>query len=279
MVREKTGLLIDAYFSGTKVKLDPRSCRRCTRACGKGELLFGTIDTWLIWNLTGGKVHVTDVHQRLAHVDVRHPRARLGRRAAEDARCSARHAAAVRRAARSTATPWPQYFFGREVPIAGVAGDQQAALVRAGLLRARHGQEHLRHRLFHADEHRREGGASKNGLLTTIAWGIDGKVEYALEGSIFVAGSVIQWLRDGLRMLGKASDSQAYAERATTAMACISCRRSSVSVRRTGAAMCAARVRIVTRHDEGAVHSRRARVDGLPDARRAGCDGNRFRHR
>jgi len=107
-----------------------------------------------------------------------------------------------------------QHFFGREVPIAGVAGDQQAALFgqacfEPGLAKNTYGTGCFM--LMNTGE---KAVSSDNGLLTTIAWGIDGKVEYALEGAIFVAGSVVQWLRDGMRMLGKASDSQAYAERA-----------------------------------------------------------------
>lgn len=214
MVRAKTGLLIDAYFSGTKVKwiLDRVDGARARAA--RGELLFGTIDTWLIWNLTGGKAHVTDytnasrtlmydIHAQqwddelLAMLDV--PRAMLPE---------------VRSCSEIYGNTLGQHFFGQEVPIAGAAGDQQAALFgqacfEPGMAKNTYGTGCFM--LMHTGE---KAVVSKNGLLTTIAWGLDGKVEYALEGSIFVAGSVIQWLRDGLRMLGKASDSQQYADRA-----------------------------------------------------------------
>jgi glycerol kinase len=214
MVRAKTGLLIDAYFSGTKVKWILDHVEGARAKAEKGELLFGTIDTWLIWNLTGGKTHVTDytnasrtlmydIHrcqwddELLAMLDV--PRAMLP----EVRSCSEEYGKTL-----------PQYFLGHEVPIAGIAGDQQAALFgqacfEPGLAKNTYGTGCFM--LMNTGE---KAVTSKNGLLTTIAWGIDGKVEYALEGSIFVAGSVIQWLRDGLRMFGKASDSQAYAERA-----------------------------------------------------------------
>lgn len=215
MVREKTGLLIDAYFSGTKVKWILDRVEGARERAAKGELLFGTIDSWLIWNLTGGKVHVTDVtnasrtlmynihdqdwdDELLAMLDV--PRAMLPE---------------VRSSSEVYGTTTAQHFFGREIPIAGVAGDQQAALFgqacfEPGLAKNTYGTGCFM--LMNTGE---KAVKSDNGLLTTIAWGIDGKVEYALEGAIFVAGSVVQWLRDGMRMLGKSSDSQAYAERAT----------------------------------------------------------------
>jgi glycerol kinase len=214
MVRDKTGLLIDAYFAGTKVRWILDHVEGAQERAEKGELLFGTIDTWVIWNLTGGKVHVTDytnasrtlmydIYKRewddelLKMLNV--PRAMLPE---------------VKSSSEVYGNTLGKHFFGREVPIAGIAGDQQAALFgqacfEPGLAKNTYGTGCFM--LMNTGE---KAVRSKNGLLTTIAWGVDGKVEYALEGSIFVAGSVIQWLRDGLRMLGKASDSQSYAERA-----------------------------------------------------------------
>jgi glycerol kinase len=214
MVKAKTGLLIDAYFAGTKVKWILDHVEGAHERASQGELLFGTIDSWVIWNLTGGKVHVTDysnasrtllynIHELtwddelLAMLDI--PKAMLPQ---------------VRPSSEIYGTTQGQYFYGHEVPIAGIAGDQQAALFgqacfEPGMAKNTYGTGCFM--LMNTGEH---AVVSQHGLLTTIAWGIDGKVEYALEGSIFVAGSVIQWLRDGLRMLGKASDSQAYAERA-----------------------------------------------------------------
>jgi glycerol kinase len=214
MVREKTGLLIDAYFSGTKVKWILDKVEGAREKAEKGELLFGTIDTWLIWNLTGGKAHVTDytnasrtlmfnIHTKqwddelLKMLDV--PRSMMPE---------------VRSSSEVYGTTLPQYLLGREVPIAGVAGDQQAALFGQACFEPGMAKNTYGTGCFMLMNTGEKAVASKNGLLTTIAWGIDGKVEYALEGSVFVAGSVVQWLRDGLRMLGKAADSQSYAERA-----------------------------------------------------------------
>lgn len=211
--RKKTGLLIDPYFSGTKVKwiLDhvPGSRARAE----KGELLFGTIDTWLIWKLSGGKLHVTDysnasrtlmfnIHdlcwdeELLKLLDV--PKVMLPE---------------VRSSSEIYGTTVPYHFFGEQVPIAGAAGDQQAALFgqtcfEQGMIKTTYGTGCFM--LMNTGE---KPVASEHGLITSIAWGIGGKVEYALEGSIFVSGSAIQWLRDGLRMFRDAKDSEAYAAR------------------------------------------------------------------
>lgn len=211
--RSKTGLLIDPYFSGTKVKwiLDhvPGSRERAE----KGELLFGTIDTWLIWKLSGGKLHVTDysnasrtlmfnIHELtwdeelLELLDV--PKAMLPE---------------VRSSSEIYGTTVPYHFFGEEVPIAGAAGDQQAALFgqtcfEQGMVKTTYGTGCFM--LMNTGE---EPVTSGHGLITSIAWGLDGKVEYALEGSIFVSGSAIQWLRDGLRMFRDSKDSEVYATR------------------------------------------------------------------
>lgn len=158
MVRDKTGLLIDAYFSGTKVKWILDHVEGARERAQKGELAFGTIDSWLIWNLTGGKVHVTDytnasrtmmfnIHtlewdvELLAMLDV-----------------PAQMLPEVRSSSEVYGMTQTQYFYGEQVPIAGIAGDQQARVVRPGVLRAGHGEKHLRHRLFHADEYRRQSG-------------------------------------------------------------------------------------------------------------------------
>ncbi|QNK02909.1 glycerol kinase GlpK [Dyella telluris] len=213
LVRERTGLLIDAYFSATKLRWILDHVEGAQARAERGELLFGTVDSWLIWNLSGGAVHVTDVsnaartllfdiHRRcwdddlLAMLDI--PRAMLPE---------------VRSNSEIYAHTAPAQFFGASVPIAGVAGDQQAALFgqacfSQGMAKNTYGTGCFM--LMHTGE---QVVPSKHGLLTTIAWQLGDRVDYALEGSIFVAGSVIQWLRDGLRMLGKAADSQAYAER------------------------------------------------------------------
>ncbi|MDR3324940.1 MAG: glycerol kinase GlpK [Spirochaetaceae bacterium] len=209
-IKEKTGLVIDAYFSGTKVRWILENVPGARAKAEKGELLFGNIDTWLVWNLTKGKVHITDysnasrtmlfnIHKLqwddeiLKELNI--PKSMLPE--AKPSSCVYGNAAAE--------------FLGGEVPIAGIAGDQQAALFGqccfdAGLVKNTYGTG-----CFILMNTGTKAVASKNGLLTTIAWGLDGKVEYALEGSVFVAGAAIQWIRDGLRMIDNAAFSEAYA--------------------------------------------------------------------
>ena len=213
LVRERTGSLIDAYFSATKLRWILDHVDGAQQRAESGELLFGTIDSWLIWNLSGGATHVTDVsnaartllydiHRRcwdddlLAMLNI--PRAMLPE---------------VRSSSEIYAHTAPAQFFGARVPIAGVAGDQQAALFGQACFSAGMAKNTYGTGCFMLMNTGEQAVSSTHGLLTTIAWQLGDRVDYALEGSIFVAGSVIQWLRDGLRMLGKASDSQAYAER------------------------------------------------------------------
>ncbi len=214
MVRAKTGLLIDAYFSGTKVKWILDHVEGARERAERGELAFGTIDSWLIWNLTGGRVHVTDYSNAARTLMYNIHTLRWDEELLAMLDVPASMLPEVRSSSEVYANTQPQHFLGERVPIAGIAGDQQAALFgqacfEPGMAKNTYGTGCFA--LMHTGD---KAVASKSGLLTTIAWGIDGKVEYALEGSIFVAGSVVQWLRDGLRMLGKASDSQQYAERA-----------------------------------------------------------------
>ncbi|WP_100405733.1 glycerol kinase GlpK [Bacillus solitudinis] len=211
LFQKKTGLLIDAYFSGTKVKWILDHVEGARERAEKGELLFGTMDTWLIWKLSGGKAHVTDYSnasrtllyniydlswddELLEILDI--PKAMLPE---------------VRPSSEVYAHTVDYHFFGESVPIAGAAGDQQAALFgqacyEEGMAKNTYGTGCFM--LMNTGE---KAVTSSHGLLTTIAWGLDGKVEYALEGSIFVAGSAIQWLRDGLRMIKDAAQTEEYA--------------------------------------------------------------------
>ena len=210
-VRENTGLVIDAYFSGTKVKwlLDhvPGARERAER----GELLFGNIDTWLIWNLTRGETHVTDYSNAsrtmlfnirtlkwdekiLAELDI--PLAMLPE--VKPSSCVYGHTDA-------------QTFGGAEIPIAGVAGDQQAALFGQACFADGMAKNTYGTGCFMLMNTGEKPVPSHNGLLTTIAWGVDGKVEYALEGSIFVAGAAVQWLRDELKLVDNAAQSEELA--------------------------------------------------------------------
>lgn len=208
MIREKTGLLIDPYFSGTKIKWILDHVKGARKKAEAGELLFGTIDTWLVYKLTGGKVHVTDysnasrtllynIHtlewdQELLNM-LSIPRDMLPE--VKESSCIYGYTAGY-------------HFYNIEVPIAGIAGDQQAALFgqmcfKSGMAKNTYGTGCFL--LMNTGETPIQ---SKSGLITTIAWGINGKVEYALEGSVFVAGSAIQWLRDGLRMIDTAPESE-----------------------------------------------------------------------
>lgn len=213
VIAEKTGLVVDAYFSGTKIKWILDNVEGARERAEKGELVFGTVDSWLVWNLTRGAVHVTDytnasrtmlfnIHtlewddEILAELDI--PKAMLPE--VKPSSCVYGHTC-------------EGLISGGQVPIAGMAGDQQAALFgqccfEPGKVKNTYGTGCFI--LMNTGE---KAVASKNGLVTTIAWGVDGKVEYALEGSIFVAGAAIQWLRDGLRMIDNAAFTEAYANK------------------------------------------------------------------
>ena len=210
LFRSKTGLLIDAYFSGTKVKWILDNVEGARELANEGKLLFGTIDTWLIWRLSGGKAHVTDYSnasrtlmyniydlkwddELLSILDV--PKSMLPD---------------VRPSSEVYATTVDYHFFGAEVPIAGIAGDQQAALFGQACFEKGMAKNTYGTGCFMLMNTGETPVKSESGLLTTLAWGLDGKVEYALEGSIFVAGSAIQWLRDGMRMFKDAADSEEY---------------------------------------------------------------------
>ncbi|RGR82535.1 glycerol kinase GlpK [Heyndrickxia coagulans] len=213
MVREKTGLLIDPYFSGTKIKWILDHVDGARERAEKGELLFGTIDTWLIWKFSGGKAHVTDYSNASRTLLYNIYDLKWDPELLEMLDVPAAMLPEVKPSSHVYAQTAPYHFFGEEIPIAGVAGDQQAALFGQacydeGMAKNTYGTGCFM--LMNTGE---KAVSSKHGLLTTLAWGIDGKVEYALEGSIFVAGSAIQWLRDGMRMIKDSAQSESYAER------------------------------------------------------------------
>ena len=210
IIQKKTGLVVDAYFSGTKIKWILDNVKGVRERAKKGEVLFGTVDSWLIWNLTGGKVHVIDysnasrtmifnIHQLdwdeeiLEEMDI--PKAILPQ-------------------------PLPSSYvygntdkeiFGVEIPISGDAGDQQAALFGQACYEPGMAKNTYGTGCFILMNTGGKIVSSKNGLLTTIAWGVNGKVEYALEGSIFIAGAVVQWLRDELKMINSTEEVEKYA--------------------------------------------------------------------
>lgn len=209
-IREKTGLIVDAYFSGTKVKWILDNVPGAREEAERGNLLFGNIDTWLIWNLTKGKVHVTDYSNASRTMLFNIHELKWDEELLEILGIPKSMLPEVKPSSCKYGTTDPS-LFGAEIPIAGDAGDQQAALFgqicfEAGTAKNTYGTGCFM--LMNTGE---KAVASKNGLLTTIAWGLDGKVEYALEGSIFVAGAAIQWLRDELKIIDNSPESEKYA--------------------------------------------------------------------
>jgi len=210
--REKTGLVIDAYFSATKIKWILDNVKGAREKAEKGELLFGTVETWLIWKLTKGAVHVTDYsnasrtmlfnirdlkwdEEILKELDI--PISMLPE--VKDSSC--------------VYGTTDESFFGGSIPIAGAAGDQQAALFGQTCFKEGDAKNTYGTGCFLLMNTGEKPVFSKNGLVTTIAWGIDGKINYALEGSIFVAGAAIQWLRDEMRFIDSAADSDYMARK------------------------------------------------------------------
>lgn len=211
--REKTGLLIDPYFSGTKVKWILDHVDGARTKADQGKLLFGTVDTWLIWKLSGGKAHVTDYSNASRTLMYNIHELNWDDELLEILGVPKSMLPDVRPSSEVYANTLDTHFFGKEIPIAGVAGDQQAALFGQACFGEGMAKNTYGTGCFMLMNTGEKAVRSENGLLTTIAWGINGKVNYALEGSIFVAGSAIQWLRDGLRMLKNAKDSEEYATR------------------------------------------------------------------
>ena len=209
-IKNVTGLVPDAYFSGSKIKWILDRVEGARERARRGEILFGTVDTWLLWKLTGGKVHVTDytnasrtmlfdIHKLdwddtlLKALDI--PRAMLP----EVRYCSEVYGYTD--------------FQGCKVPIAGIAGDQQAALFGQACFKPGDAKNTYGTGCFLLMNTGDKPFMSKNGLITTIGIGLDGKVEYALEGSVFVGGAVIQWLRDEMRFFAESRDAEYYAQK------------------------------------------------------------------
>ncbi len=213
LVRERTGLVVDAYFSGTKVKWILSHVEGARKRAARGELLFGTIDTWLIWKLSGGKVHVTDYSNASRTMmyniyELKWDPELLNILGVPEAMLPE-----VAPSSQVYGYTAPEFFGGRPIPISGAAGDQQAALFGQACFAPGMAKNTYGTGCFMLMNTGLKAVHSKNGLLTTIAWGIDGGVEYALEGSIFIAGAAIQWLRDGLRVLNSAPESEEYAQK------------------------------------------------------------------
>jgi glycerol kinase len=209
LLRERTGLVTDAYFSGTKVEWMLENVPGCRAKANRGEILFGTVDSWLIYNLTGGKVHATDYSNasRTQLFDIH----RLDWDQEILDRFRVPRAVLPRVVGSSTVLGGTEpRLFGAAIPIAGVAGDQQAALFGQTMFRPGQAKNTYGTGCFLLMNTGTKAVRSRD-LLTTVAWGIDGGVTYALEGSIFIAGAAIQWLRDELKIMATSSESEALA--------------------------------------------------------------------
>ena len=218
-IRSKTGLVIDPYFSGTKIRWILENVSGAREQAERGELLFGTVETWLIWKLTGGRVHVTDYSNAsrtmLFNINTLQWDEEILK--------------LMDIPASMLPTPMPSsfrygntdaQFFGAPIPIAGAAGDQQAALFGQTCFDPGDSKVTYGTGAFLLMNTGDTPIFSRNGLVTTIAWGLDGKVSYALEGSIFVAGAAIQWLRDELRFIESAGDSEYMAQKVKDTNGC-----------------------------------------------------------
>lgn len=209
-IREKTGLVVDAYFSGTKVKWILDNVEGAREKAERGELLFGNIDTWLIWNLTRGKVHVTDYSNASRTMLFNIHELKWDKEILEELNVPENMLPEVKPSSHVYGYT-DKSIFGVEISIAGDAGDQQAALFGQACFKPGMAKNTYGTGCFMLMNTGEKAVPSKTGLLTTIAWGIDGKVEYALEGSIFITGAAIQWLRDELRIIDNAPQSEEYA--------------------------------------------------------------------
>lgn len=217
--RDKTGLVIDAYFSGTKIKWILDNVPDAREKAEKGELLFGTVETWLIWKLTKGKVHVTDYSNASRTMLFNINSLEWDEEILKELDIPGSMLPEVRPSSCIYGETDPS-FFGGAILIAGAAGDQQAALFGQTCFAPGEAKNTYGTGCFLLMNTGETPVFSKNGLVTTIAWGLDGKVTYALEGSIFVAGAAIQWLRDEMRLIDSAADSAYMAQKVPDTNGC-----------------------------------------------------------
>ena len=209
-IKENTGLVIDAYFSGTKIKWILDNVKGVREKVNEGTVLFGTVDTWLIWNLTGGKHHITDYSNASRTMIYNIKSLQWDEKILDILNIPLEILPEVRQSSEVYGNTVPE-LFGCEIPISGIAGDQQAALFgqlcfQEGMVKNTYGTGCFM--LMNTGE---KIVTSNSGLITTIAWGLNGKVEYALEGSVFVAGAAIQWLRDEMKIIHDSADSEYFA--------------------------------------------------------------------
>jgi glycerol kinase len=209
-VTRRTGLLIDAYFSATKIRFILDAVGGAQGRAEAGELCFGTVDSWLLYKLTGGEVHATEYSNASRTMLYNIRELDWDERLLSELQIPEEMLPEVRDSSGVFGVSDPSCLGGR-VPIAGIAGDQQAALFGQGCIRPGLAKNTYGTGCFLLMNTGGDAPVSENGLITTLAWGIDGKVDYALEGSIFVAGAAVQWLRDGLGLVERAADTEALA--------------------------------------------------------------------
>ena len=219
LFRQKTGLVIDAYFSGTKLRWILENVPRARERAERGELLFGTVETWLIWKLTGGRVHVTDFSNASRTMLFNINTLQWDEDLLKELDIPECMLPEVRPSSCVYGRTDPS-LLGGPIPIAGAAGDQQAALFGQACYHPGEAKNTYGTGAFLLMNTGTKPVFSRNGLVTTIAWGLDGEVEYALEGSVFVAGAAIQWLRDELRLIDSAPDSEYYASKVADTNGC-----------------------------------------------------------
>ena len=217
--REKTGLVLDAYFSATKLKWILDNVEGVRERAENGELLFGTVDTWLIWKLTKGRVHVTDYSNASRTMLYNIQKLEWDEEILAELNIPKCMLPEVKPSSCVYGEADPS-FLGGPIPIGGAAGDQQAALFGQTCFRPGEAKNTYGTGCFLLMNTGETPVFSKNGLVTTIAWGLDGKVKYALEGSIFVAGAAIQWLRDEMRLIDSAADSDYMARKVPDTNGC-----------------------------------------------------------
>ena len=217
--RKKTGLVIDAYFSATKLRWILENVEGVREKAERGELLFGTVDTWLIWKLTHGRVHVTDYSNASRTMMFNITELKWDEEILEKLNIPLCMLPKVRPSSEVYGETESLYL-GCQVPIAGIAGDQQAALFGQTCFNEGDAKNTYGTGCFLLMNTGNRPVFSKNGLVTTIAWGIDGKVKYALEGSVFIAGASVQWLRDEMRLIDSAEDSEYMAKKVPDTNGC-----------------------------------------------------------
>ena len=217
--REKTGLVIDAYFSATKIKWILDNVEGAREKAEAGDLLFGTVETWLIWKLTKGGVHVTDYSNASRTMLFNINTLEWDDEILQELQIPKIMLPEVKPSSCIYGEADPG-FFGGPIPIGGAAGDQQAALFGQTCFKPGEAKNTYGTGCFLLMNTGEKPVFSRNGLVTTIAWGLDGKVTYALEGSIFVAGAAIQWLRDEMRLIDSAQDSEYMAKKVTDTNGC-----------------------------------------------------------